>query len=131
MNPTLRAAHALQPLLREHAAAIEQQRGLGSAVFSALDAIGAFNLQLDRVHGGANLDPVSYLQVIEALSRGDASAGWCAMVASESSGCVAAYLDPDVADAILRTAPRTIVAFTAVGAGRAVETSDGFRVSGR
>jgi len=131
MEPILDEANALRPLLREHAAGNERLRGLGGEVFSALRDMGAFNLQLEVAHGGADIDPVSYLAVIEALSRGDASAGWCAMVASESSGCVAAYLAPAAADTILRTAPRTIVAFTAVGAGKALVTADGFRVSGR
>ncbi|MEQ8659923.1 MAG: acyl-CoA dehydrogenase family protein [Gammaproteobacteria bacterium] len=131
MSHALQTAEALRPLLREHAAASEQQRRLGAEVFAALDAMGAFTLQLAAAHGGAGIDPLTYLEVIEALSRGDASAGWCAMVASESSGCVAAYLAPATADAILRTAPRTIVAFTAVGTGKAVVTADGLRVSGR
>ena len=127
----LARAQSLRPLLRQAAAVIEGDRRLTSAVREALASMGAFHLQLGRAYGGAAADPRSYLDVIEELSRADASSGWCAMVASESSACLNAWLTPTVIRSMLGSEPLAIVSLTAVGKGRAVATSDGHRVSGR
>ena len=80
-SPLLSAAQNLRPLLLEAGVAIEHARRLTPEVHAALTAMGAFHLQLGREYGGEAADPQSYLDVIEELSRGDASSGWCAMVA--------------------------------------------------
>ena len=130
-SPLLSAAQNLRPLLLEAGAAIEHVRRLTPEVHAALNAMGAFHLQLGREYGGAAADPQSYLDVIEELSRGDASSGWCAMVASESSACLNAWLAPDVIRTMLGRNPLAVVSLTAVGKGRAVASEDGHRVSGR
>jgi len=127
----LAAATALQPLLRAAGADIERGRRLGDAVFAALDDMGAFHLQLASTYGGPAADPLMHLATVEALARGDASAGWCAMVGSESSACINAWLAPETIRAMF-VAPRpTVACLTAVGTGRARVVADGYRVSGR
>lgn len=130
-SPLLLKAQALRPLLIEAGAAIEQTRRLTAPVRDALSAMGAFHLQLGREYGGAAADPQTYLDVIEELSRGDASAGWCAMVASESSACLNAWLAPETIRDMLGEPPLAVVSLTAVGKGRAVIEGDSYRVSGR
>ena len=130
-SPLLARAQDLRPLLRQAAASIEHERRLSGEVREALAAMGAFHLQLGREYGGAAADPRSYLDVIEELSRADASSGWCAMVASESSACLNAWLAPTVIRSMLGSAPLAVVSLTAVGKGRAVAVGDGHRVSGR
>jgi alkylation response protein AidB-like acyl-CoA dehydrogenase len=131
LSPLLAQAQSLRPLLTQAGAAIEHERRLNAEVRSALAAMGAFHLQLGREYGGVAADPQSYLDVIEELSRGDASSGWCAMVASESSACLNAWLAPEVIRAMLGGQPLAVVSLTAVGKGRAVAQGDGHRVSGR
>lgn len=130
-SPLLAQAQDLRHLLIEAGASIEQERRLSAEVRAALSAMGAFHLQLAQEYGGAGADPQTYLDVVEELSRGDASSGWCAMVASESSACMNAWLAPEVIRAMLGTAPLAAVSLTAVGKGRAVIDGDGLRVSGR
>ncbi|CAN0340758.1 unnamed protein product, partial [Phaeothamnion confervicola] len=130
-SPLLARAQDLRPLLRQAAADIERERRLPGEVREALAAMGAFHLQLGSAYGGAAADPRSYLDVIEELSRADASSGWCAMVASESSACLNAWLAPTVIRNMLGKAPLAVVALTAVGKGRAVASGDGHRISGR
>ncbi|MCC6708431.1 MAG: acyl-CoA dehydrogenase family protein [Gammaproteobacteria bacterium] len=130
-SPLLQQAQSLRPLLIEAGADIEQSRRLSAEVREALAAMGAFHLQLGREYGGVAADPQTYLDVIEELSRGDASAGWCAMVASESSACLNAWLAPEVIRDMLGKPPLAAVSLTAVGKGRAVVEGDGYRVSGR
>lgn len=131
MSSLIESAAALRPLLREQAAAIEQSRRLTSTILDALLGMDAFRLQLSENFGGPGADPINYLRVIEALSRGDASSGWCAMVGSESSACVNAYLAPDVVESMIVDDPRAVVAFTVVGTGTAEKTGDGYLVKGR
>jgi alkylation response protein AidB-like acyl-CoA dehydrogenase len=131
IDSLIESAVSLRPLLRQNASAIEESRRLTETVANALNDIGAFRLQLPAEYDGPGADPSGYLRVIEELSRGDGSAGWCAMVGSESSACVHAFLAPNVARDMLNVIPRATVAFTVVGAGKAIETDDGYTVSGR
>ena len=127
----LAAARALRPVLLRAGADIERERRLGPEVHAALTAMGAFHLQLATEYGGVGAEPLAYLEVIEELSRGDASSGWCAMVASESSACLNAWLAPSVIRAMLGEKPLAVVGLTAVGKGRALVNGDGYRVTGR
>lgn len=115
----------------EHAAAIEETGRIARPVLDALCEMNAFNLQVDTVYGGAQADPITHLRVIEQLSRADGSVGWCAMVGSESSACINAYLQPQVVRDLLGTAKDSVAALTAVGDGRAHEVEDGYRLDGR
>ena len=130
-SPLLDAAVALRPLLRRDAATIEATRRLSLEVLNALYGMDAFHLQLSADYGGLAADPLTHLRVIEELSRGDASSGWCAMVGSESSACINAFLEPEIVSHMVAGTPRPVIALTAVGMGRAIETSGGYRVSGR
>ena len=131
MTSKIEAAESLYPLLREEAEEIERSRRLTPNVFEALHGIDAFRLQLGERYGGLALDPFDYLRVVEALSRGDASSGWCAMVGSESSACVNAFLAPNVVQSMIVDNPEAIVAFTVVGGGTAEKCSDSYLASGR
>lgn len=131
MCPVLEAANLLRPLLREHAAEIERSRRLAPKVLDALLGMDAFRLQLGENFAGPGVDLINYLHVIEALSRGDASSGWCAMVGSESSACVNAFLAPNVVESMIVDDRRAVVAFTVVGTGVGEKTSDGYFVRGR
>lgn len=131
MSSLIETAGLLRPLLREQAAEIEQSRRLTPTIFEALLDMDAFRLQLGENFDGLALDPINYLRVIEELSRGDASSGWCAMVGSESSACVNAFLEPSVVQSMIVDDAQAVVAFTVVGAGTAEKMSDGYLVKGR
>ena len=130
-TPLIDAAVALRPLLRAQAATIEDERRLTVPVLDALNALDAFHLQLTGEHGGSAADPITHLRVIEELSRGDASTGWCAMVGSEASACINAFLPAHMVRQMVVGTPRPMAALTAVGRGRAVAATGGYRVSGR
>ena len=129
MNTALIArAEALRPLLRREASQIERTRRLSTEVLAALHGMQAFNLQLTAAYGGPEADPLTHLRVLEELSRGDASSGWVAMVGSESSACINAFLDPSVIRRMLVEPTAPAAALTVVGSGKAVRT-DGTRAS--
>jgi len=68
----LRRARELIPLLREQAAACEAARKLTPAVMDALTRTGLMRYLQPKVWGGMELPFVSYFDIPEPLSRGDA-----------------------------------------------------------
>lgn len=125
----LGAAVALQSRIRDYREQIDKDRRLPSPLVEALKEAGVFRMTMPRDWGGAELDPLSQLRIIEALSVADASVGWCVMIGSDS-GYFSGFIDQQVArrmypdiDAV------TGAALTATG--RAVREKDGYRVSGR
>jgi alkylation response protein AidB-like acyl-CoA dehydrogenase len=86
---------------------------------------------LPRSLGGAELHPLTYVQVLEEIARADPSIAWCL---GQNSGCSmsAPYLDPAVAREIFGPR-RGILAWgpDLPGTGRGVAVEGGIRVTGR
>src|ERR1700758_2491816 len=89
-------ARTLTPLLAAAAPRIDAARELPRDVLDAMHAASMFRLLVPRSLGGSELDPVTYVQCVEAIAAGDASVAWCM---NQGSGCSmsAGYLQPDVA----------------------------------
>jgi alkylation response protein AidB-like acyl-CoA dehydrogenase len=80
------------PLLSERAEVAEQQGALTDDVVAAFHRDGLFAMWVPRSLGGAELDPLRSLEVLEALASGDPSAGWVLMAAAIATGVAGAYL---------------------------------------
>ena len=84
-------ARAVAQIADQHAEFGDKQGRLADPVVDALHREGLFGMWVPRsVPGGAELDPVSSLQVIENLTYGDPSAGWVLMAAALAGGTGAA-----------------------------------------
>jgi alkylation response protein AidB-like acyl-CoA dehydrogenase len=120
---------ALAPLIAASADQGERDRRLPEPLVSALVDAGLFRLLLPRSLGGAEADPVTFVRVLEAVSRVDASTAWCLC---QLSGCsmTAGYLDPDVARAIFGE-PGGMLGWGPAPDARAVAVDGGYRVTGR
>jgi alkylation response protein AidB-like acyl-CoA dehydrogenase len=81
----------IRPLLREHASEVEAARRLTEPVVDALRSTGVFRMAMPVAWGGPEVDICRQIEIIETLSRADASAGWCAMIGSDS-GFYSGYL---------------------------------------
>jgi alkylation response protein AidB-like acyl-CoA dehydrogenase len=121
-------ARSLGPLLASTADEIERNRELPASIVSALIDNGLFRLLQPRSLGGAELDPMTYIQAVEEIARHDASTGWCV---EQANGCsmVAAYLEPEVAQEIFGP-PDGIVAWGPVGPAELSVVPGGFRLTG-
>ena len=121
-------ARSLGPALAAAADEIERNRELPASIVSALIENGLFRLLQPRSLGGAELDPMTYVQVVEQIASHDASTGWCV---EQANGCsmAAAFLDPDVAQEIFGPADG-IVAWGPVGPAELRAVPGGFRLSG-
>ena len=84
-------ARELLPMLREAGDEIERRREVTPEIVEAMIERGIFRMLLPRSLGGAELDPLTYIQVLEKLAQGDGSPAWCL---GQNSGCsmIAPYL---------------------------------------
>jgi alkylation response protein AidB-like acyl-CoA dehydrogenase len=115
--------------LRAASERIEAARTLPQDVVEKLVREGFTRLCVPRSLGGPELHPAALLDVLAALAAGDASAAWCAMIASTSS-VLAAWLPPETARLVY--GPEGSISggvFAPRGLARRVD--GGFRVSGR
>lgn len=121
-------ARSLGPTLDAAADQIEHGRELPAAIVSALIDRGFFRLLQPHFLGGAELDPVTFVQVIEEIASHDASTAWCV---EQAAGCsmTAAFLAPDVAREIFGP-PDGIIAWGPVGPAELHEVPGGFRLTG-
>jgi indole-3-acetate monooxygenase len=122
-------AHSLEPLIREHAAALEQG-SIPPPLVEALYDAGVFKAMLPREVGGLEAEPVEWLRMIEEFARINASVGWMAFI---QSGVGLTFLDPERFERFrLRGGGRLILAMS-LGrlGGTAVRAEGGYRISGR
>jgi alkylation response protein AidB-like acyl-CoA dehydrogenase len=124
----LEAARALQPRLRAAAPEIERAGRLPDEIVKAMQQAGVFGLTMSHSMGGPEADPMTQLEVVEALSVGDGSAGWVAMIGSDG-GFYAAHLAKEVAEEIYADR-EAITASVLVPRGRAQRVEGGYRVTG-
>jgi alkylation response protein AidB-like acyl-CoA dehydrogenase len=124
-------ARSLAPLLREAADEIEERRQLPERVVEALVDGGFFRLLLPRSLGGAELHPLTYVQVLEEIAKAEPSTAWSL---GQNSGCsmMAPYLDPAAAREVFGPR-RGILAWgpELPNAGKGVAVEGGIRVTGR
>jgi alkylation response protein AidB-like acyl-CoA dehydrogenase len=125
----LARARAVAPLLRESATEIERERRLPADVVELLRGTGVFRMGFSGRWGGPELTSMQQTEVIEALSYGDAAAGWCAMIGSDS-GLYAQFLDESVAKEMF-TSVDMVTAGLLFPTGRADIVPGGYRLSGR
>src|SRR5204863_71727 len=86
----------LAPTIAVHADRAEAERRLPAPLADALHDAGLFRMLLPRSLGGAELDPPTFVQVMEEIAKADASTAW---VIGQTAGCsmIAAYLDREAA----------------------------------
>jgi alkylation response protein AidB-like acyl-CoA dehydrogenase len=126
----LAAARGLAPLVDTLRDRFDQDRGLPPVLVDAMHAAGLFRLWVPRAMGGAELDPLSFLTVIEELSRMDGSLGWCAVIPAGYARLSGALAE-DAAREIFLDSGRGILVGTLNPTGKAVAAPGGYRVTGR
>ncbi len=128
--PLVRAAAAMRPVLRDYHEEIEREQRLPRALVEQLRAAGFYRLVIPRALGGLQVDPLTYLRVVELLAEGAGSVGW--NLANNSIGQLVTLGLPDEGvHEIYGSGDVPTIAGTAVqGGGQAVPVEGGYRVSG-
>jgi alkylation response protein AidB-like acyl-CoA dehydrogenase len=130
-QPLVQAAAAMRPVLRGYQAEIEREQRLPRPLFEQLRAAGFYRMVIPRSLGGLQVDPLTYLRVVELLAEGVGSVGW--NIANNSIGQLVTLGLPDEGvHEIYPPGNETVMAGTAVqGGGQAVPVEGGYRISGR
>lgn len=123
-------ARALQGLVDEQAEASEELGQLTQEIDDALHEARLYGMWVPKSLGGLELDPISSLEVIEAVSYGQPSAGWVLMAAGLSVGTGAAYLSDDAAQELFSGDRFTIIAGQGTRPGTAKQVEGGLEISG-
>ncbi|WP_437605028.1 acyl-CoA dehydrogenase family protein [Sorangium sp. So ce834] len=126
----LAAVERVRGVAVAHAEASERLRTLAPAVVDALQSSGLFAMAAPRAVGGAESDPLTQLEVFEAMARADTSAGWSLMI----SALLAALAGGTLADEGARqvfAGPFPTFAGLQVPSGLARRVAGGYVLEGR
>ncbi len=129
-QPVVRAAAALQPVIRRYRDEIEREQRLPPALVEELRSAGCYRMVIPRALGGLEVDPLTYLRVVELLAEGAGSVGW--NLANNSIGQLVTLGLPDEGvSEVHGDGPATIAGTAVQGGGQGVPVAGGYRVSGR
>jgi alkylation response protein AidB-like acyl-CoA dehydrogenase len=124
----LNAVRNIEPIILRHAPEAERERRLTAPVAGAMHRAGLYRLWRPKAFGGFELDPVSGLRIIEAVSRIDSAAGWNLQIAV-AHDMFAPWFGDRAAQEIFHRDAIPVGAFNP--ARKAVPAADGYRISGR
>ena len=126
----LDTARSLAPLFEAEAGTAEAARTLTPKTVDAFVESGLADLMTPEVLGGSEADPVTQALVFEEVSRADGSTGWCLMAGATSSAVAAAFCSEEAVSTIFGGQTGVILGGHAAPLGRAIATSDGYRLTG-
>ncbi len=121
---------ALLPSIAAQAHDAERERMVSPEIISALADAGAIHALVPRALGGGEVHPVAFLEMVEQISRADASVGWVVMIGA-TSAINAAYLEESVARAVFGDGPGAYTAGIFAPRNAATRVDGGYRLSGR
>jgi alkylation response protein AidB-like acyl-CoA dehydrogenase len=125
---------AVESISKVVAAGAEEGERLGTlpaATVKALLGSGLLALKVPEALGGAEADPVTQLEVLEALARAEPSAGWCLMVATTAIGLPAGFLSDEAVSTIFAGGRVPPAAIAVMPTGTATPVDGGYRLTGR
>ena len=115
-QPVVRAAVTLHSVIRSYHDEIEREPRLPKALVEQFRAAGFYSMVIPRQLGGLQVDPLTYLRVVELLAEAAGSVGW--NLANNSIGqLVTLGLPDDGVQEIYAHGADTIIAGTAVMGG--------------
>ena len=123
------AARRLGPMIRDRRVESERERRLPASVLSAMHEARLFRMYVPIAYGGLETDPITSMEVVEAVAEADAAAAWNLMIGA-TYGIWAAFLPEESARQIYG-APDAVVAGALRASGIAHAAAGGYRVSGR
>jgi indole-3-acetate monooxygenase len=130
-QPVVQAALALQPKLRDYQPEIERDQRFPKALVEQMHEAGFYRMTVPSSLGGLQLDPLTYLRVVEIMAEGVGSVGWN-LANNGIVQLVSLGLPDEGVKEIYANGPSTPGAGTAVqGGGEAVPVEGGYRVTGR
>ena len=116
--------------IADRASEIEAARRVPADLLEALKAAGCFRLLLPSSHGGAECDLPAAMEIVEELSRADASVGWITLIGAGTWIDLVGLPRPTF-DTLFPAGKDTIVAGAFNPSGVAVPVEGGYQINGR
>lgn len=120
----------IAPIVRQGSAQADKDGKLTDEVVDALHSTGIFGMWVPKELGGAELDPVTSLEVIQLLAENDPAAAWVSMAAALSTGTGGAYLGDEAVQNIFTTERFPVIAGQGTRPGTAKTVEGGYSLSG-
>ena len=79
------AAKGLATQILAAANEIEQSRRLPASLVESMAQAGLFHLWIPRALGGEETDPLTFVRVLEEVSKADGAVGWCLAICGARS----------------------------------------------
>ena len=117
-------------LVEREADETERAGTMTRPVIDALVDSGLFWILLPSDLGGGGQGVVPFLEVVEELSRADASSGWSYMANAGSIGVAAGFLQPEATREMFGGPSKAITAGQLGPIGRGTELAGGYRFTG-
>ena len=115
----------------EYADWSDKEGRLAEPVVEALHREGLWGMWVPlSIRGGAELDPVSSLELLENVSYGDPSVGWVLMAAALAIGTGAAFLEDSAVSELFGGTRLPVIVGQGTRPGKALPTGGGFLLSG-
>ncbi len=125
------AARGLADLVASGAEDAERARTLPARTIEAIDQSNLFALLVPAELSGCEADPVTFIEVVEEISRADGSTGWCLANGAICAGMAGAHLGEKSARDIFAADRPPLFAGGFTPRGRALPEASGFRIDGR
>lgn len=109
---------------------IDTVRQLPAEVVQALRTAGIFRLLAPARFGGYEVDPITFIKIVEEIAAADGSVGWIATVCNVG-GLLAGYMREEAAMAIHGENPDAIIAGGINPTGKACAVDGGYLLQGR
>ncbi len=127
----LTVARGLQPMVRDHAGSAQELRHVPEPMVRAMADAGLYRLAAPEVFGGYEADPITTIEVIEAISEADGSIGWALMIGIEVVGIGGSLMNPEMAASLFAEHPDLVMSGALNPQGRARQVEGGWMVSGQ
>ena len=125
----LDAARELAPRVLAAADRIDSERELPVELANEIADRGFFRLLVPRSLGGAEIDFIDYLDIIQTFAEADASVAWC-LNQNAILATLAATMPQETAQEIWSD-PRAVLANGPIISAQAVSVAGGYRLTGR
>jgi alkylation response protein AidB-like acyl-CoA dehydrogenase len=126
----LERAHAIEPIIREHADAAERERRLAGPVVDAMREAGLFRMFAPRAFGGLETDPLTVARVAELIAGFDSAAAWALQAGNTGAWWASRFPAAGVAE-LFAGGPDVLMAASFSPPQRAEEVPGGYRLTGR
>ena len=117
-------------ILSVHAIESDNIRKVPDEIINILASKGFFRMKLPSELGGIDSDILTYMDVIEEISRIDSSIGWNTMIGNSSIGWPGSFLDDKAISIIFKDGKVPLASSVMQPSGKAISVEGGFLLTG-